>query len=179
MGHGVRRASIQSSETHGESPHQAQGALIPSEAGAHSIGSKHMCNLHTVTSKGLWIFNLCSVDHDVSWVFMCVCFRLIFNWSNIMCFLGLPRWHSSKESSCQCKRHRFDPWVGKIPWSRKWQPTAVFLPGKFHGQKNLADYIQSMGSQSRTWLSDWAYMHNRFTILCYVSFCFDIPRGEQ
>ena len=37
-------------------------------------------------------------------------------------------------------RHRFDPWVGKIPWSRKWQPTLVFLPGKFHGQRSLAGY---------------------------------------
>ena len=38
---------------------------------------------------------------------------------------GLPRWHSGKESACQCrrlKRHRFGPWVGQIPWSRKWQP---------------------------------------------------------
>ena len=34
----------------------------------------------------------------------------------------------------------FSPWVGKIPWSRKWQPTPVFLPGKFHGQKSLAGY---------------------------------------
>ena len=31
---------------------------------------------------------------------------------------------------CQCRRCRFDPWVGKIPWRKKWQPTAVFLPGK-------------------------------------------------
>jgi len=31
-------------------------------------------------------------------------------------------------------------WVGKIPWSRKWQPTPVFLPGKSHGQRNLAGY---------------------------------------
>ena len=29
-----------------------------------------------------------------------------------------------------------DPWVGKIPWSRKWHPTPIFLPGKFHGQRN-------------------------------------------
>ena len=46
-----------------------------------------------------------------------------------------------KESSCQwkrCKRHPFDPWVGKIPWRKKWQPTPVFLPGKSHGQKRLA-----------------------------------------
>jgi len=34
----------------------------------------------------------------------------------------------------------FDSWVGKIPWRRKWQPTPVFLPGKFHGQRNLAGY---------------------------------------
>ena len=37
-------------------------------------------------------------------------------------------------------RHRFDSWVGKIPWSRKWQPIPVFLPGKFHGQRSLVGY---------------------------------------
>ena len=52
----------------------------------------------------------------------------------------LPWWLSSKESSCQCRRYRFDPWVGKIPWKRKWQPTPVFLPGEFHEQRSLADY---------------------------------------
>ena len=34
----------------------------------------------------------------------------------------------------------FDPWVRKIPSRRKWQPTPVFLPGKFHGQKSLVGY---------------------------------------
>ena len=38
------------------------------------------------------------------------------------------------------KRCGFDPWVRKIPWSRKWQPTRVFLPGKFHGQRSLVGY---------------------------------------
>ena len=33
-----------------------------------------------------------------------------------------------------------DPWVGKIPWRRKWQPTPVFLPGKPHGQRSVASY---------------------------------------
>ena len=37
----------------------------------------------------------------------------------------------------QCRRHGFDPWVGKIPWIKKWQPTPVFLPGKSCGQRNL------------------------------------------
>ena len=39
-----------------------------------------------------------------------------------------------------CRRCGFDPWVGKIPWRRKWQPTPVFLPGKSHEQRSLAGY---------------------------------------
>ena len=53
---------------------------------------------------------------------------------------GLPRWVSDKESACQCRRCGFVPWVEKISWSRKWQSTPVFLPGKFHGQRSLAGY---------------------------------------
>ena len=50
---------------------------------------------------------------------------------------------SGKESSCQyprCERCGFHLWVEKIPWGRKWQPTPVLLPGKFHGQRSLAGY---------------------------------------
>ena len=50
---------------------------------------------------------------------------------------GFPRWLSGKESACQCRRPGFAPWVGKIPWRRKWEPTPVFLPGKSHGQRSL------------------------------------------
>ena len=59
--------------------------------------------------------------------------------------MGLPRWLSGKESTCQwrrCRRHRFNIWVRKIPWRRKWQPTPVFLPGKIPWTG-----LQSMGSQ--------------------------------
>ena len=38
------------------------------------------------------------------------------------------------------ERPGFDPWVGKIPWRREWQPTPVFLPGEFHGQRSLVGY---------------------------------------
>ena len=54
--------------------------------------------------------------------------------------LGLPRWLSNEESACQCRKCGFDPWVGKIPWKRKWQPSPVFLLGKSHGQRSLAGY---------------------------------------
>ena len=67
-------------------------------------------------------------------------------------------WCSGKESICQfrrCQRHEFDPWIGKIPWSRKWQLTPVFLPGKFHGQRSLAGYSSWGRKESDTaeWLS--------------------------
>ena len=51
----------------------------------------------------------------------------------------LPRF-SGKESDCQHRSWGFSPWVGKIPWRRKWQPTPVFFPGKSYGRRNLAGY---------------------------------------
>ena len=54
---------------------------------------------------------------------------------------SLPRWGSDKESDCQAwDSSGCDPWVRKNPWRRKWQPTPIFLPGKFHEQRSLADY---------------------------------------
>ena len=50
---------------------------------------------------------------------------------------GLLWWLVSKRILLQCRRFRFDPWVRKMPWRRKWQHTPVFLPGKFHGQRSL------------------------------------------
>ena len=38
---------------------------------------------------------------------------------------------------------KFDSWVGKIPWRREGQPTPVFLPGEFHGQRSLVGYSSS------------------------------------
>ena len=54
---------------------------------------------------------------------------------------GFPGGASSKEPACQFRRHkrpRFNLWVGKIPWRRKWQPTPVFSPGESHGWRSLA-----------------------------------------
>ena len=50
---------------------------------------------------------------------------------------------SGKEPASQCRRCKslgFDPWVGKIPWRRAWQLTAVFLSGESHGQRSLGGY---------------------------------------
>ena len=54
----------------------------------------------------------------------------------------------------QCRRPRFDPCVRKISWRREWQPTLVFLPREFHGQRTLVGYIHGV-AKSQTWLSDF------------------------
>ena len=58
---------------------------------------------------------------------------------------GLPRWLSGNESTCKA-RPGLDPWVGKIPRRRKWQPTAVFLPGNSYSQTEEPGGQQSMES---------------------------------
>ena len=62
------------------------------------------------------------------------------------------RCHRGKESACQHRRHKrlgFNPWIRKISWSRKWKPTPVFSPGKFHGQRSLADIFHGV-AESQT-----------------------------
>ena len=58
-------------------------------------------------------------------------------------FLGFPGGASGKEPACQhrrCKRLKFDPWVRKIPWRRKWQLTPNFFLRESHGQRSLMGY---------------------------------------
>ena len=63
--------------------------------------------------------------------------KIGFEFDNLKSLIQtLPEWFRRKESACQCgrcRRVRFDPWVRKIPWRRKWQPTPVLLLRKFHG----------------------------------------------
>ena len=66
-------------------------------------------------------------------------FASLADLDGIKCFSGA----SGKQHACQCRRHRrrrFNPWVRKMPWRRKCQPSSVFLPGKSHRQRSLAGY---------------------------------------
>ena len=57
----------------------------------------------------------------------------------------------------QCKRPGFNPWFGKMPWRREWQPPPISLPGKSHGQRSLAD-DSPRGCRVR---HDWATKHEQ------------------
>ena len=83
----------------------------------------------------------------------------------------LSRLLSGKESTCQCrkcKRLRFDPWVRQIPWRRKWQPTPVSLPGKFHGQRSLVGYSPWGCKESEMTKHAHKYIMYRYMALRHV-----------
>ena len=69
------------------------------------------------------------------------------------------------KNPCQCRRHKrcgFDPWVGKIPWSRAWQSTPVCLPGESHGQRDMVGY-GPWGHRVRHDWCDLAHTHNNLS----------------
>ena len=59
-------------------------------------------------------------------------------------YMGLPWWLRWESICLQCRRLGFNSWVWKISWKREWQPTPVFLPGEFHGQRSLHTQKQSL-----------------------------------
>ena len=152
------------------SPRQrCQQGLVPSEV------SRKEFPLPLSASGGSWLSLACgsipptSASFSKNWSIVglhcCVSFCCTAKWTiHMYTYIGLPRWLSGKESSCQRRRHRFDPWVGKIPWRRKWQPTPVFLPGKSHGQRNLEGYSPWCCKESdmTEWLSMHAYIYPLF-----------------
>ena len=68
-------------------------------------------------------------------------------------YICFPGGASSKEPACQCSRHKrsgFDPWVGKIPWRKAWQPTPVFLPGKSEEAGGLESTVTKLDQTEGT-----------------------------
>ena len=92
------------------------------------------------------IINLCKWVHNIKGC-------------NLQYFSG----GSDGKSIClQCGRPRFDPWVGKILWRRKWQHTPVFLPGKSHGWRSLAGYSPWGCKESD--ITEQLHNNNKFAI---------------
>ena len=66
---------------------------------------------------------------------------------------GLPWWLRWYRTHLQFRRPEFDPWVGKIPWRRAWQPSPVFLPGESPWTEEPGR-LQYLWLQNQTWLSN-------------------------
>ena len=86
-------------------------------------------------------------------------------------------WWLSEDSALQRrrhKRHELDPWVRKIPWRRKWQPTLVFFPGKPHGQRSLVGYSPWSHKKIRYNLATKQQQNNIYLRVNQFFFCFVI-----
>ena len=80
----------------------------------------------------------------------------------------VAQWYIIHLQSRRCRRHRFDPWVGKIPWRRKWQLTPAFLPGKSHGQRSLVGYSP--------WSHKESDMTEQLTLFTFLSLYYLLSR---
>ena len=102
-----------------------------------------MSNLRILSLKSQWF----------SAIFVCVFYS----------FMSTFKWFRRWTVCLQCGRLGFDPRVGKIPWRRKWQPTPVLLPRKFHGWRSLVGYSPWGGRVGHDWatsLGDDPFWHN-------------------
>ena len=147
--------------------------LIPglgrSAGGGHGNPLQYSC-LENPMKRRAWKATVHRVAKSWSWL----------KWLSMHAhsYFGFPRWISGKEPASQCRshrRHQFDPWVGKIPWSKKWPPTLVFLPGKSYGQRSLACYSpwdckrvrhDLVTNQTTFILLSLLLEYNWFTMLC-------------
>ena len=95
-------------------------------------------------------------------------------WGLMSC-LGFLGGASSNEPAGDM-RHRFYPWVRKIPWRRAWQPTPVFLPGEAHGQISLAAPVHRMAKiQIRL---KWLSMHTHVMATAWSSYSQLLPSED-
>ena len=81
------------------------------------------------------------------------CYQGLWELSPSISVWGFLTGTTGKEPICQCKRckrHVFNPWVGKVPWRRTWPSTPVLLPGESHGQRSLAGYSPWRRTESDT-----------------------------
>ena len=94
----------------------------------------HFPNSHPQFGGNIWYHSMLSL---IFWQF--ALWEIAFHYC-LCLHWNFPVGRDGESICLQCRRLRFDPWVGKIPWRRKWQPTPVFLPGKSHGRRSLVDY---------------------------------------
>ena len=103
-----------------------------------SINTGYCHNLKFMPIWWVWNRALFSFQFHCSWTSFHVFWWVGFLFVKI----GLPRWLSSKESTCNAgaTEDRVRSLGQEDPWRRAWQPTPVFLSGEFHGQRSLAGY---------------------------------------
>ena len=93
------------------------------------------------------------------------------------CVVGFPGGASGKEPACQCRRPKrlgFDSWVGKIPWSRKWQPTPVFL---LENSMDRGGWWATVRGVAKSWMQQHI-LHSLSRCLLFLKSCQHFHSGK-
>ena len=93
----------------------------------------------------LYIFNLSILEY-------CTCMHLFISLRFYHFYHGIPRWLSGKESACQCRRYRFNPWGNKIPWRRNSNPFQYYYWENPTDREVWRATVRGV-TKSQTWLS--------------------------
>ena len=129
----------------------------------------------TFKYHSLWYYEQGCSEHSntdtlvqvYEYFYMTDCLSPIVRLNNIYIYFfklryRLPWWLRRQSICLQCGRPRFEPWVGKIHWRRKWQSTPVSLPGKSHGQRSLVGYSPWGRKESDTTKRIHSFIHSCF-----------------
>ena len=112
--------------------------------------------------------------HEYCWYeYLCAsfCVDICFQWASLVA--------QTVNTACNVGRHRFNPWVGKIPWRRKWWTTPVFLPVNSHGQQSLAGE-SPLGRKDLDMTEQLILMFSiLFCMYLRVESVFNFPRNGQ
>ena len=108
-------------------------------------------------------------------MFVHVVIVLFFFWlRSIHTIMGFPGGSDSKESICNAE-DLGSTWVGNIPWRRAWQPTSIFLPGEFQGQRSLGGYNPWNHKESDTTEHLCIAQQHTYHYIIYHNFFFYLP----
>ena len=122
-------------------------------------------------SSTLFIFLLNYLFIVESWEFF-IYFK--YQYKILIRYYRPPWWLRGLRICLQCERPGFDPWVCKIPWRMERQPTPVFWPGEFHGQRSLAGYSAWCRRVGHNWATEHAHnqIHEWKTFFHVIWFVF-------
>ena len=101
----------------------------------------------------------------------------IWAWFSLLLIISLFKIHLLLYWASLVARWWFDPWIRKIPWRREWQPTPVFLPGEFHGQRSLEGYSPWGLKESDT--TEQLTLQHTHTHTHTHTMCLTVPEADR
>ena len=121
-------------------------------------------------------FSLC-LEYALCWLVTRLTFNMMSSLKPSRPAMGFPGGSAVKNLPANARDMGSIPGLGKFPWSRKWQPTPVSLPGKSHGQRSLVDYnlwgLKELDTTEQLTLHTHTHTHTHTHFFC-IAYLWDL-----